>query len=156
MYFFQGEDRFHNRKNVRLKEYDYTTPNYYFVTICTDNKKCIFGRPGYLNESGKIAEKGLKKISIHFPSVKVDKTVVMPNHIHAIIELTGNDCDLTTVVGSYKSYVTRKIREIAPNICVWQRSFHDYVIRSQKSYEKIWEYIETNPVKWEEDCFYVQ
>ena len=51
--------------------------------------------------------------------------------------------------------VTRQIHEINPGMDVWQRSFHDHVIRNQKQYEKIWEYIENNPLKWDEDCFYI-
>ena len=52
--------------------------------------------------------------------------------------------------------VTKKIRIMEPEKQIWQRSFHDHVIRNQKSYEKIWTYIENNPVKWEEDCFYCE
>lgn len=153
MYHVQNEKWFHDRKSPRLKNHDYSTPNYYFVTICTHEKKCIFGSPGMLNDFGKIAEEGLKKISEHYSGVKIEKSVVMPNHIHAIVVLTQDDENLCTVIGSYKSFVTRNIHKIDSGICVWQVSFHDHVIRNQQSYEKIWEYIENNPLKWEEDCF---
>ena len=148
------DNRFPNRKNPRLKQYDYATENYYFVTICTGEKKCIFGSPNHLNTFGKFSKEGLQLIETHFPTVKVDKFVVMPNHIHAIIILSADYVKLTTVVGSYKSYVTKKIHQIDPHIKVWQASFHDHVIRNQQAYEKIWNYIEYNPMKWEEDCFY--
>ena len=148
------DDRFPKRKNPRLKQYDYATENYYFVTICTGEKKCIFGSLNNMNIFGKFAEEGLLLIETHFPTVKVDKFIIMPNHVHAIIILSDGKVKLTTVVGSYKSYVTKKIHEISPDIQVWQTSFHDHVIRNQQAYEKIWNYIEYNPTKWEEDCFY--
>ena len=96
-------------------------------------------------------KEGLLSLENHFPTVKMDSFVVMPNHIHAIIALSADSVKLTTVVGSYKSYVSKKIHEKNPKIKVWQSSFHDHVIRNQQSCEKIWNYIEYNPMKWEED-----
>ena len=73
---------------------------------------------------------------------------------YLVIEEGLNNPNLNQIVAQYKSGVTRKIREILPDMRVWQRSYHDHVIRDQKGYEKIWTYIENNPLKWEEDCFY--
>jgi dipeptidase len=86
-----------------------------------------------------------------------DEYVVMPNHIHAILDVQeqGLKTDLPVVIGQYKMAVTKRIRSEKPGFQVWQRSFHDHVIRNRKSYEKIWTYIENNPAKWEEDCFYI-
>ena len=95
-------------------------------------------------------------ISKVFPGVVVDKYVVMPNHIHAIIVLKEHGVGLSTVIGQYKTAVTRKIRSAAPNMIVWQRSFHDHIIRNQKSYELIWSYIDSNPYRWKEDLFFVE
>ena len=78
----------------------------------------------------------------------------MPNHVHAIIVLTDDKTKLSDVVCSYKSYVTKKIHELQPDMKVWQSSFHDHVIRNQQSYEKIWLYIEGNPMNWDKDCFF--
>ena len=156
MYQYPEENRFPKRKYPRLKEYDYTQKNFYFITICTDQKKCIFGAPGLLNPYGEIAEKMLKNIDKHFSGIRLDKYVIMPNHIHAIFEVFEDGSNLINAVGLFKSTVTKKIHEINPDMSVWQRSFHDHVIRDQRSYEKIWNYIETNPLKWEEDCFYQQ
>ena len=90
----------------------------------------------------------------------IDKYVVMPNHIHGIFIVTDSEesrlKDLSVIIGQYKMSVTKIIRNIEPGRIVWQRSFHDHVIRNQKSYEKIWTYIENNPQKWEEDCFFVE
>ena len=93
------------------------------------------------------------------PQIRLDKFVVMPNHIHGIFEVTAENNekglkDLSLILGQFKMSVTKKIRKIEPDIEVWQRSFHDHVIRSQHQYEKIWLYIDGNPLKWEEDCFY--
>ena len=148
-----------NRKSPRIPRYDYATPNYYFITICTHHKECIFGRPGRLNAYGKIAEENLLKIPELFSSISIEKYVVMPNHIHGIFSVSdsGNKelKDLSVILGQYKMSVTKKIRTMEPERIVWQRSFHDHVIRNQRSYEKIWTYIDNNPQKWEEDCFFV-
>ena len=147
-------DRFHVRKNPRLKNYDYSSHNYYFVTVCTQNKHCLFGSPARLSAMGKIADHRLREIPIHFPGVLIDKWVVMPNHIHAIVVLSGNATNLSTVIGQYKAAVTKEIRLQFPDKSVWQTSFHDHVIRDQADYERIWLYIEANPARWMDDCFY--
>ena len=149
-----NDERFPNRKHPRLKYFDYATPNYYFVTICTGNKSCLFGSPGKLNKRGRVAEEGILEIETHFPNAKVDKYVVMPNHVHLILTLNGEGSSLSTVIGQYKSFVTRKICEYEPDCRVWQTSFHDHIIRNQQAYEKIWLYIEANPLNWDKDCFY--
>lgn len=150
------EDCLPHRKSPRLKEYDYRTPNYYFVTICTYEKKCIFGEPEKMNDIGKIAKDGFQMIEDAFSGVTVDISIVMPNHVHAIIVLTDDSHNLSAIVGSYKSYVTRKIHAQYPNQKVWQISFHEHIIRDRKGYEKIWEYIAYNSLKWKDDCFYTE
>ena len=148
------QDRFPVRKHPRLKEYDYTTYNYYFVTLCAYDKRCLFGTVEQLSAVGKLAEDFMRIIPEHFPGVVVDKYVVMPNHIHGILILS--DVDLSVVVGQYKAAVTKYARELFPGISVWQTSFHDHIIRNQADYERIWQSIEGNPGKWMEDCFYVK
>ena len=151
MYIKDDRNGFPVRKNPRMANYNYATPNYYFVTICTRDKKCIFnGYSGYK----EIAEKGLRDIPKHFTSVQVDKYIVMPNHVHAIIVLEEGAKDLFTIIGQYKSYVTRCVHGIDPKLDVWQTSFHDHVIRNQQSYERIWNYIDGNKQKWKEDCYF--
>ena len=146
------------RKSPRIRGFDYSNPNYYFVTICSHEKECIFGNPGCLNYNGKAAELCLQKIQDIYPWILVDKYVVMPNHVHVILIVneTDKNIPITSIVGQYKMAVTKMVRKLEPDKIVWQRSFHDHVIRSQKSYEKIWCYIEDNPRKWEEDCFYIR
>ena len=147
------------RKSPRMSFFDYASSHYYFVTICTHEKKCIFGYTDNLSRYGQIAADSITRISAHYSSVAVDKFVVMPNHIHMIL-IIGCDPDkkenpsLDQVVGAYKSGVSREIHKIGYTFPVWQRSFHDHVIRNQKDYERIWAYIDTNPMRWETDCFY--
>ena len=148
------------RKSPRIPGYDYGMPNYYFITICTHEKQCIFGNPGRLNTFGKIAEENLLLIPRLHPRIQLDKYVVMPNHIHGIFIVKAENAndglkDLSMVIGQYKMSVTKRIRKSESEKRVWQRSFHDHIIRNQSSYEKIWLYIENNPLKWEEDCFYL-
>lgn len=149
-----------NRKSPRLQGYDYSADNYYFVTICTKNKNCIFGDPKNLNTYGKIADNHIKQLSNHYRNVKIDKYVVMPNHIHLIVVLgcnmvnEKNETSLDRIIGLLKSGITKEIHAIDPFMEVWQRSFHDHIIRNQDGYEKIWQYIESNPQNWSKDCFY--
>ena len=154
MYSPYDKEKYPTRKNTRLKGYDYSTPNYYFVTICTHDKKQIFGGPKEINRFGEIAEQAMMEIPNHYPGVKLDKYVVMPNHVHAILYLCGGTATLDNVIGSYKSHVSREIHKVDPEMKVWQSSFHDHIIRNQSSYEKIWLYIDANPMNWEKDCFY--
>ena len=146
---------YYSRKPTRIPGYNYSNRNYYFITICTYEKACIFGTINRINEWGEIAKNDLQQISSHFTDVYVDNCIVMPNHIHAIIVIDkDNSVNLNHVVGLYKSGVSRKIHKIQPNVTVWQRSFHDHIIRNQAEYEKIWEYVTFNRQKWETDCFY--
>ena len=146
---------FYNRKSPRIPNYDYSNVNYYFITICTKDRKCYFGSPYQLSKAGQIAKRHIEEISDHYGFVKIDKYVVMPNHVHMILYLEqGGKADAEQVIGQYKSGVSREIRKIYPEMQVWQRSFHDHVIRNQASYEKIWLYIEGNPQCWDKDCFY--
>ena len=83
------DDKLPVRKNVRLGDYDYSSPGYYFVTICSKNHECLFGeiieQKIYLSDYGKIAESELLNIPKHYDNIQVDKHIIMPNHIHLII-----------------------------------------------------------------------
>ena len=145
---------FPKRKLPRLSGYDYSRSNYYFVTICTDEKKDLFGEIGKLNCFGKIAEQKLLEIEQHYENVFVDKYVIMPNHIHAIIILKKLKTErsspfptLSEVVGLYKSGVTKEIHKIESELKIWQKSFNDVIIRNEKAYNEICKYIYDNPLK---------
>ena len=155
MYIHADSPRFPQRKNPRMTHFDYTSVNYYFITICTHNQNCILGTPQMLNTLGQLVQTGIENIPDHFSGVKIDKYVVMPNHIHAIIVLEQQQVSLSTIIGQLKAFVSREAHKIYPDLQLWQTSFHDHIIRSQSAYEKIWLYIDNNPLNWEKDCFYI-
>jgi len=138
-------------------------PGIYFVTICTHNKEYILSNivgeglcalpQNTLTPIGKEVEKCIQYINDNYTGVEIDKYVIMPNHIHLIVNLhdsggRGNP-PLQDVIGQLKSYTTNKFGST-----VWQRSYHDHIIRGENDYNKIWEYIDTNVMKWKTDCFY--
>lgn len=148
--------KYPSRKSTRIPDFDYSSANYYFITICTQYKLCLFGTIKEQNQYGKIASDMLMNIEKHFSGIRVDKYVIMPNHVHLILVIKNSQIptNLNTVIGLYKSGVSREIHKIKPGLEVWQRSFHDHVIRNQRDYEMIWSYIDTNPLRWEMDRFY--
>ena len=155
------------RKSPRIPEYDYSTNGAYFITICTHNKKPIFGPVGADSISARMVKDTFLKCIQKYPQVSVPIYTVMPNHFHAIITINRADMEsaptISEVVRDFKRYSTLEyIKMVKSGVIppfdakVWQRSFHDHVIRDDAGYLKIWNYIEGNPSKWEEDCFYVK
>jgi len=169
----------HNRKSIRIKEYDYSQPNWYYKTICTHDKECIFGiiQNGEvkLNEYGKIANQCLNEIQLHFEFTNLDYYVIMLNHIHFIINIDADKCrgtacrapthenfgkpvagSIPTIIRSYKSVVTKQINILrqTPGFPVWQRNYYEHIIRNDVELYKIRQYIHNNPIKWEDDDYY--
>ena len=143
---------FAQRKWPRLKNYDYSSEGFYFITICTNNRKRFLSRiepnPGetariLLSEYGRVVESYL----VSFPGI--EKYVIMPNHIHLIVHKT-NGKSICDDVRSFKGLVTKKIGK-----SIWQDSFYDHVIRDEADYLIKWNYIEENPEKWAEDEYYL-
>ena len=92
----------------------------------------------------------------HYPAISVDHYAVMPNHIHLLLQIQTDSNGrpmvaptISTVVQQFKGVVTKQIGQ-----SVWQKLFYDHVIRNQQDYDEIWKYIDNNPAKWKEDCFY--
>lgn len=158
------------RKQNRIKEYDYSQNGAYFVTICTKNRKntlCNIVGEGLcalpnieLTAIGKEIEKSIRYINENYQSVYVGKYVVMPNHIHLMIMInreTGGDGTppLQDIIGRFKSYTTNRFNEIndTENDIFWQRSFHDHIIRNERDHLEVWNYIDINPLKWEQDKY---
>ena len=83
------------RKSIRLQEYDYSQPGAYFVTICTQNRECLFGHISnekiILNDAGKVVVKWYHELQNKFSDIKCDEYSVMPNHFHAVIVNVGAD-----------------------------------------------------------------
>lgn len=154
------------RKPNRLPNFDYSTPGAYFITVCTANRMKLFWngvgadiiRPENvpLSTIGKIVEQGIRNIHTHYENISVDKYCIMPDHIHLILSMQSDGSGriisaptISTVVGSMKRWVSRQVGQP-----VWQKSFYDHGIRNQQDYLTIWEYIDNNPARWKEDCFY--
>lgn len=156
------------RKPNRLREYDYSTPGVYFVTICTKDRKNLLWdnaergvanpQEVVLSSYGKVVKCAVEKITQHYPMVLVEHYVIMPNHIHLLLHIISNDDGrpmvaptISTVVQQMKGHVTKQIGN-----AIWQKLFHDHVVRCERDYQKIWNYIDGNPMKWAEDCFYTE
>ncbi len=163
------ENQLPQRKHSRLKEYDYSTAGAYFVTICTQDKKCVLshivGRglapaENQYTRYGRIAEEQLLQLEIRYPGVKVDRYVIMPNHIHIIFFIEENTAGASPrptvmdVVCAYKSLTTRECKKVHPVEKLFQTSFYDHVIRGQEDYDEIAKYICENPIRWESDKLY--
>ena len=160
------------RKPTRLKEYDYSSPGAYFITICTKDKKKLLSKitvgdgvldvpKNVLTKYGEIAKKHIKQMNSFYDYICVDKYVIMPNHIHFILSITNySDCGTSRTPSPTNSVISQFVstfkrfsnKDYGENI--WQRSYHDHIIRSEIDYKKIWEYIDTNVIRWEKDCFY--
>ncbi len=156
------------RKPMRLPQYDYAQNGAYFVTICTEERKPALSQivgDGFhpvpqieLTPTGQEIEKSIIFINEKYDGI-IEKHVIMPNHVHMIILLQagghGNP-PLQNIVGRIKSYTTRRFNEInnITDAILWQRSFHDHIIRTEQEYAEVWDYIDTNPLKWEIDRYY--
>ena len=161
------ENERHTRKIYRLQEYDYSSCGVYFITICTANREKIFWNitPNEIEElsefvthpnnvplskEGKIAEDGIRKISIVYPMLSVEEYVIMPDHLHMLIfihrekEMSNvKTPTISRVIQQFKGYVSKKVGRP-----MWQKLFYDHVIRNQDDFEEHIKYIYQNPYKW--------
>lgn len=151
------------RKSPRKYDYDYTQAGAYFVTICTFQRIKFFGEVVdgnmRLNFYGQAASHCWKAIPKHFEHVTVDEYIIMPNHMHGILFIEdGNTYPLGNIVGNYKGAVTRIInryRTDEEQDSVWQRNFHEHIIRDEQMLNNLQAYIMNNPATWTEDRFYM-
>jgi len=160
---------------TRLSNYDYSTNGAYYITMCTHQKKHLFGKiidgRMYLNTLGAIANDEWIKLRERFPQTNFDIYQIMPNHIHAIIamgiddeidllidEVTQNP-DLNSIIAAFKSIVSKRYNkhcrenDIPLHPSMWQRSFYDHIIRSEEGFRMIADYIWHNPINWELDKY---
>ncbi|MFH1077149.1 MAG: transposase [Pseudomonadota bacterium] len=177
----------HHRCSIRLKGYDYSQAGLYFITICTQNKLCLFGgienRDMILNDAGQMVERQWQELIYRFDNIRLHEFIVMPNHFHGIIEFVGVPLVGTRntggtyntgigqpqgiaptvgdVVGAFKSLTANDyIQNVKQNNWqpfnqkLWQRNYYEHIIRNEKTYFEISEYIQTNPLKWQEDKYY--
>ena len=160
------------RKPNRLVNFDYSTPGAYFITICTKQKKCTLGRvvgggdldapQMVLSPIGKIVQHNIEA-SKQIPNIRVDKYVIMPNHVHFILCIDADRSNGTSrspsptnaTIPRYVACLKRFCHQALQSV-IFQRSYYDHVIRNETNYLKIWNYIDTNPARWNTDCFYEQ
>jgi REP element-mobilizing transposase RayT len=173
----------HHRRLLRLKNYDYSQTGAYFVTICTQNRTCLFGAvvdgEMRLNDVGRMVEHEWFELNHKFTAVEADEFVIMPNHCHGIVIITdgvvGADLRvgpapkgahtgaplrsrLSTVIQWFKTMTTNKyMRNVKTgtwppfNGRLWQRNYHEHVIRNEESLNRIRQYIVDNPARWQFD-----
>ena len=172
-----------SRRSIRLKPYDYSQTGYYFLTVCAQNRQCVFGEiingKMKLNEVGEMIETDWNKLPWHFPNIKLDEFVIMPNHMHGIILIVGaplvgaqnNDIadrattrvapTLGDIVGAFKSIAANEyIHNVKNNDwppfkgSLWQRNYYEHIIRDERDLNRVREYVVNNPYKWQEDEYY--
>ena len=192
----------HHRKSYRLKGYDYSKPGFYFITICTRNMEYLFGdiiqNTMVLNEGGIIVRECWNAIPTHYPKVVLHEYIIMPNHIHGILEISAQGLSdavgvqnleplqhqiiqanqqidlgrygknkeprmhkfqhiipgsIGSIIRGFEIGVTKWFRANTDIYTVWQRNFHDSIIRSPKSIYRITRYIKNNPKNWSRDEF---
>ena len=162
------------RKRIRLEQYDYSSPGAYFITICTEHRQNLFWKtdsavgaaisrpqnsaplPEVLTEIGALVDQAIQNIPTIYQNVSVDKYVIMPNHLHLLLQMHElNNGRLiaaptvNTIIGQMKRWVSKQAGSR-----IWQKSFHEHIVRNDTDYCEIWQYIEANPYRWSEDCFF--
>ena len=161
-----------DRKRTRLKNFNYSSNGKYFITICTQDKKKILseivGDGIYdvphieLLPCGEIVDKYIQVMNERFEGATIEKYIIMPNHVHLIIDVEWKDGGGMSQAPSPTNAVIPKFISLLKRYCsheiggnIFQRSYHDHIIRSEQDYLKIWTYVESNHQKWEKDVFYM-
>jgi REP element-mobilizing transposase RayT len=161
--------------STRLKNWDYSSAGWYYVTICVKNMDCVLGKiiegKMVLSDTGKIVDNYWRQIPRHFNNVDLNEYQIMPNHLHGIVVIKNNivvethhDASLqkhktnrgekrpllSIIIGRFKMQSSKQIRIIKANF-FWQPRFFDHIIRSERTLQIIREYIRGNPLKWDID-----
>lgn len=170
---------YHNRRSIRLRNYNYSRPGAYFVTMCIhDRTQRLFGdvvdEKMVLNNAGEIVRNEWQKTFQIRNELKMGEYVIMPNHFHGIViirdvsvgayrhtplqnpetEFRSPSKNIGAIVRGFKSVVTKRINELrkTPGESVWQRNYYEHVIRDgEKSLFQIRRYIQDNPLNWDSD-----
>jgi len=171
-----NSDLYHHRRSIRIGNYDYSLAGAYFVTICIKNRECLLGEIRnnkiHLTSIGNIVKKFWEKIPGHFKDVRLDRFVIMPNHLHGIIVIQRKpsidtevisskvdsnpkrrSLDLGQIVAYFKYQSTKIINEInkTPGSPLWQRNYFEHIIHDKEEMRKYRKYINENPVNWHKD-----
>ena len=160
----KSNKNFPKRKSIRLRNYDYSSAGVYFITICTKDRKNYFWQPKeiYSKFIGNNIIRPYKIPLSKYGRISVSSFVIMPNHIHmlltvgfnqkynnsTVLSVTQDKASITRVVKQFKGAVSKEV-----GFSVWQKSFYDHIVRSEKDLAKMWQYIKSNPLLWEDDCF---
>ena len=168
------------RKNTRLKNWDYSNTAWYFVTFCCKDRQKLLGEvvngdgvpikdlpptewgsmgdcSVLLSAEGKECREVLEASSDLRAGGRVVAYVIMPNHVHLIAAMRrgqSSSSSLGDFIRYIKSSVTKAVRQRKPGMEIWQRGFHDHIIRDDDDLERILEYIATNPAKWAVDRYF--
>ena len=160
-----------HRRSIRLRGHDYSQPALYFVTICTRDRECLFGeiRNGkmLLNEAGAAVLRTWNALPERFAPVETDSFVVMPNHVHGVIGLfpvrqanrgaassaPTSSFTLGRIIRAFKSLSAMAANRLLHRAGrpLWQRNYYEHIIRGGRDLDDLREYIQQNPVRWEED-----
>lgn len=146
------------RNSLRLQGYDYSQAGDYFVTFCVQGRVCLFGdierARMVLNPVGQMVLGAWHELPTHYAHIALGDMVIMPNHVHAIIQLTDADIpvrpSLSEIVRAWKGFSARAINKLrhTPTTPVWQRGFWDHIIHNDKERWWIQTYIRENPLRW--------
>ncbi len=163
-------DELPKRKILRLQNFDYNTSAAYFITICTESRRPLLSRivgVDVLDDPkiellpyGKIADKYINQLNDFYEDIKVDRYVIMPNHIHIMLFVFDNGSSRTSTPTRQHSSVSRFVstfkrfcnKEYGRNI--WQRYYNDHIIRNREDYQEHSKYIYENPIRWHFDKLY--
>ncbi len=162
--------KIHHRRSIRIKDYDYSSGHAYYITICTQDRLCVLGdvKDGIieLNSNGRTVKDTLKNLPSRYPGSSLESYVIMPNHVHFIIQLRGairesplqgmnarRQMTLPKTIGFLKMNTAKAINKMRGTSGgkVWQKDYFEHIIRNEKSYGEITEYIYNNPYLWHED-----
>ncbi len=169
------------RKHIRLRNFDYSSQAWYFITICTKDREHSLGEiengQMHLSAIGEQANLYWEEIPKHFPHIELGEFIIMPNHIHGIIGIVRPQQDtvrtrhvvsqpretnqfgktiagsLSAIIGQFKSTLTRWSRKNGHENFAWQGRFHDHIIRNDGAFQRISDYIKNNPANWNKDKF---
>jgi len=141
-----------------LKEYDYSQPWEYFVTICVHNRESLLSEikngKMELNIAGQIIEKWWLELPHKFSNIKIDEYIIMPNHLHGIIIIVEKH----KIIQWFKTMTANEyIRKGKQNKLTpfhgkfWKCNYCEHIIRNEDELQKIIEYIQNNPLKWHLD-----
>ena len=159
-------DDYQFRKHLRLSGHDYSSNGFYFITICCKQFQPLFGEVVndimVLNKRGFVADEQWRDLPRRFPQISCHASQVMPNHMHGILEIHNsldNKHQIGQIIGAYKSLTYKFCRELSDkgdSEKLWQPNFYEQIIRNEAAFEKISQYIETNPAQWDKDSYFIK